>query len=171
MKKKLFAILLSVMMVSVLCIPAFADWTFQPDKIMGHSVNYLNIGGAKGTYMKGRVLNLWTTATPGEEQHFTVENSTYNKKPCTYFTRMQGKVKYAINRSGKNIAGGKKVIMWTLNGSEQDSAFKRPSPDPLKLLNLLNYSEGVHYESDTNHAAVYFAPGSGEWFAAGSPSL
>jgi len=173
MKKRLFTLAITVVMMMTMAAPAFADWTLQPDSMTTFSNNYLNISRPdRNTNMKGRILTLYRTSNPGFDQHFTVQYSTYNGRNCTYFTRTENGVVYAINRSSSSYSYGPKAIMWTLSDGTADSAFKRPTSDPNDLLNLLNYSQGMHYTADAPGALVYFADGkSGNWFASGSPSI
>lgn len=171
MKKKLLTVALCAVMAAAMAVPAFADWTLEPAYPAHVSSNALNIYGNTGTFMQKRPLTLWTKMSSIDQQ-FTVTFATYNGSKCMYLTRVQNRKTYAINRSLNSVAGGKAAIMWDLNTGARDSAFQMPYPDETRLVNLLNYNEGLRYSGDYSGATVYFAPGgSSAWIASGSPAL
>lgn len=172
MKKKLFALALCLLVVVVMAVPAFADWTLEPAYAFQLSQNRLNIYGNTSSPMQGRPLTLWAKGSSASfDQMFTVVYSTCGGKNCMYLTREQSGT-YAINRASYSAAGGKAAIMWSLSDGQRDSAFKMPEPDENKLVNLLNYNEGLSYVGDYSGATVYFRPGgSGPWLASGAPAL
>lgn len=171
MKKKLLTVALCAVMAAAMAVPAFADWTLEPAYPAHVSSNALNIYGNTGTFMQKRPLTLWTKMSSIDQQ-FTVTFTTYNGSKCMYLTRVQNGKTYAINRSLNSVAGGKAAIMWDLNTGARDSAFQMPYPDETRLVNLLNYNEGLRYSGDYSGATVYFAPGgSSAWIASGSPAL
>lgn len=171
--KRLFTLVTAMIMLSALALPAFADWTLQPDSMTALSNNYLNINRTdSNTNMNGRTLILYRTTSPGFDQKFTVAYDSYNGRACAYFTKEENGMIYAINRSTSSYSYGPKAIMWRLDDGKKDSAFKRPKPDNKELVNLLNYNEGLRYVSDDPGARVYFGTGeSSAWFASGDPSL
>lgn len=172
-KKTFVALILCTVLLICMAVPVFAATnSFVPYRAASNSNNYLNIVGNIGDYMQGRKLNLWYTTSPGTDQTFTRLYEWYGGKNVTYFTKEQNGITYAINRASyASAVGGKQAIMWTLrNGGETDSAFNRPQNDPSKVFILaFNNNEGMRYSSDQSNATVYFASGSNEWLASGTP--
>lgn len=170
--KKIVHVILCLLMAYVLTTSVFADWTLSPAYGNMVSNNLLNIYGTTGSNMQGRPLTLWAkSGAPSFDQQFTVQYSTYGGVSCMYLTRSQSGT-YAINRASYSAAGGKAAIMWSLSDGERDSAFQMPYPDEARLVNLLNYNEGLAYSGDYSGATVYFrAGGSSAWIASGSPAL
>ena len=159
-------------MAVAMAVSAFEDWTLEPNYVVGSFQNRLNIYGNTGSPMQGRPLTLWAKSSPPTfDQQFTVVYSNYGGQSCMYLTRAQSRT-YAINRAGYSAAGGQAAIMGLLSNGMRGSAFKVPYSDPNRLVNLLNYNEGLAYVGDYSGATVYFAPGgSGAWFALGTPAL
>ncbi len=171
-RKKLLSLIVCAALMLSMAVPAFADWVLEPDQLTGVSPFCLNIYGTTGSYMKGRPLVLWTKIEGSEDQCFTVTYSKYDNKDCMYLTRVQNGITYAINRASYSVSGGHAAIMWTLADGKKDSAFAIPYPHSTRLVNLLNYDEGLGYSGIYSGATVYFgAGGSAEWFASGSPAL
>lgn len=171
-KKTSVALILCIVLLICMAVPVFAATnSFVPYRAASNSNNYLNIVGNVGDYMQGRKLNLWYTTSPGTDQTFTRIYSTWNSTPVTYFTKDQNGTIYAINRASyASAVGGKQAIMWSLwNGGEYDSSLKRPQNNPSDVLNHAFYNEGMRYSSDQSNATVYFASGSSEWLASGTP--
>lgn len=173
MKKKLFALVLCLILAVSMAVPAFADWTLRPDTIGYSSYNCLNIYGNVGDNMNGRALTLWYTQNPGTDQLFNVQYTTYGGVSVMYLRKIQYGTYYAINRADYNNAYGKQAIMWKLTDGYRDSAFLRPSPRSTHIANLAFYNESMKYQGDFSGASVYFAGQryQGNWFVSGSPTL
>ena len=90
LKKRLLAAALTSMAAATMAMPSFAtEWTFKPYWPTQQSSNYLNINRpGSGVNMKGKNLTLYRTSNPGFDQKFTVNNTIYKGKPCTYYTRL-----------------------------------------------------------------------------------
>lgn len=172
--KRLLSVFFALSLALVLSMPAFADWTLQPEynpdnpaEGVYSSLYYLNIEGSVGSYMLGRTLSIYRTANVGQDQLFTVQYSNYNGYQVMYLTRVQNGVTYAINRRTSDH----RAFMWTLNGSEHDSAFYMPRPDSHYLIRARFYEgEGLHYEKVARNEPIYFGTIS-PWFGAGSPGI
>lgn len=162
LKKRLLAVALTAAAAAAMAMPSFAtEWTFKPYWPTQQSSNYLNINrSGSGVNMRGKNLILYRTSNPGFDQKFTVNKTAYNGKPCTYYTRTENGVTYAINRSSSS---GHNAIMWTLDDGLYDSAFIPAKSDPDMVANLLNYDEGMTFASDSPGSMVYFNKRSSSW--------
>lgn len=154
MKKKLFAMVLCVIMVVAMAVPAFADsGVYQQSfyyKSWNGSGGYMNVYTTGSPY-PGVLLKTWPT---NAEKDQIWDRYNENNQQIYFSLRARANGAYAVNRDSSNG----NAILWPIDGGFNDSLFYDPIID---LEYLVNYpSNGCLSVANGGSSGVqiYFGP-------------
>lgn len=163
-KKMAITVLTVIMLVSLFCVQASADWVVQVDEYRTPGVNprYMNINGTSGTSPSKRYLTLYRTSAVGQDQTFRLMKKA-GTSDNSYILCSAQDIRYAINRTSSGRAW-----MWDLSqNGYHDSQLNTPYPDAAYVM-VSPYYGAIGYNSN---GWVYFGSGAANWLVSGTPTL
>ncbi|MEG0305688.1 MAG: hypothetical protein RR635_08355 [Oscillospiraceae bacterium] len=147
MRKKLFTIALSAIMVIATATPAFAK-AFYP---VGSSGSYLNLYGNSG--IQGRPLSLYSQSTGPDQQFETIYQIAPGTNSYAWYFINSNYPAYALNRRTNDA----RAIMWYLDkNSVYDSSLYNVTTYYPARIKLSNYNEYLCSIGNTSGSDVYF---------------
>lgn len=162
------ALLLALALMLGLALPAHAAWRLRPDTLYSNSL-YLNIYGREGSPLQTRVITLYNTSNPNDDQTFYLNKLTV-KGVTGYLLCAEYNHNYAINR---RTSDGR-AWLWTYAAEKdfRDAAMTKPVPNPDSPFTMIYYpGVGLSYSDAVNGASVWLTRGSSSWIISGEPTL
>lgn len=178
MKKRILALILTLALVVSMMIPGFAagvsmqslnagrTYALTPYLATSSTNLYMNIYGATGSALKGRVITLYDIATPEIDQKFYCDTKKLGNLEGKFLMALENN-SYAVTRRSRDD----RAFMWTYTNEPdfKDAAMSVNLSDPSDTFHLKYYSTyyGLTYASVSNGAAVYLNPGTSSWLVIG----
>lgn len=164
--KRLSTLVLALVLAMALAVPMFADGvtTYSRDiqltaRSSEGNFNYLNLKGNVGDSLDRRLICLYRTAYPGEDQLINVYNANYNGV-YGYTLSFYSNPAYAINRRTDGQA-----FMWPTQTGMADSLVTMFSGTPTRFALATGDYKGrmLTWTSNTSGASVTFGNGNSDW--------
>lgn len=165
MTKRLSTLLLAAVLAMALAVPMFAGITTKDRDIRltarssAASTNYLNLMGNVGDALNQRLICLYRTSNPGQDQLVNVYNANYNGV-YGYVLTFYSNTAYAINRRTDGRA-----FMWSTQTGMPDSlvTISYGTPTRIILATGSHKAEMLTWADNAPGANVNFANGGADW--------